>query len=255
MIFWFSGTGNSQWVAQRLAATLNDTLIDVAQATLNQQHDYSLKPGESIGFVFPTHSWGPPPLVCSWAQSLNITGYGSSTHCYMVTTCGDDTGLTVEILQKSLGNITLNAAFSVQMPNTYICLPGFDVDNYDLEHSKLTAARARLEKIAMAIAERRNIIDVVRGSMPWIKSRIIRPIFVATLMSDSKFKCNKNVCTHCGTCAKQCPVNNISMSSDNTPQWQGNCTMCLRCLHLCPARAIDYGTATQKKGRYHFKQK
>lgn len=255
MIFWFSGTGNSQWVAQNLASTLNDTLVDIAQATLDQQHDYSLKHGESIGFVFPTHSWGPPPIVCQFIKTLNISGYDSSTHCYMVTTCGDDTGLTVEILQKSLGDIHLNAAFSIQMPNTYICLPGFDVDDYDIEHRKLTAARARIEKVAMAIAERRNIIDVVRGSVPWLKSRVVRPIFVATLMSDRKFKCDTITCTHCGSCAKQCPVNNIIMGNDNTPQWQGNCTMCLRCLHMCPARAIDYGNATQKKGRYHFKQK
>ena len=62
MIFWFSGTGNSQWVAQQLAATLNDTLVDIAQAPLGQQHKFTLKPGESIGFVFPStrgdrHRW------------------------------------------------------------------------------------------------------------------------------------------------------------------------------------------------------
>lgn len=255
MIFWFSGTGNSQWVAQRLAAILNDTLVDIAQATLNHQHEFSLKPGESIGFVFPIHSWGPPPLVCKFAQALQLDAYTSSTHCYMVATCGDDTGLTVEILQKSLGSIKLNAAFSVQMPNTYVCLPGFDVDDYATEGQKLMAAKSRVEKVATSIAERRNVIDVVRGSMPWAKSRIIRPLFVAGGMNDRNFRCDTSACTRCGKCAQQCPVRNITLDAQGTPQWQGNCTMCLRCLHKCPARAINYGTATVKKGRYYFKDK
>lgn len=251
MIFWFSGTGNSKWAAQRLADTLNDTLIDMAEASVNHRHDYSLRPGERVGFVFPTHSWGPPPLVCKFAQELSLQGYNSSTHCYMVTTCGDDTGLTVEILQKSLGDITLNAAFSVQMPNTYICLPGFDVDAYDVERQKLIDAKTRIEKVSMAIAERRNVIDVVRGSMAWAKSRLIRPSFVSMGMNDKNFKVDSDACKRCGKCAQQCPVGNITTGSDGMPQWQGNCTMCLRCLHLCPATAINYGNITKKKGRYH----
>ncbi len=253
MIFWFSGTGNSLWVARRLASALNDTLIDVAQASIDGKHDYTLKPGESLGFVFPTHSWGPPPLVCDFASKLNLGGTTSNTHCYMVTTCGDDVGLTVEILQKALGDITIKAAFSVQMPNTYVCLPGFDVDDQATEHRKLIAAKTRVEKIEMAIAERRNIIDAERGKAAWAKSRIIRPGFISSAMNDKKFKVSTTACTRCGKCAAQCPVHNIVSSPDGTPQWQGNCTMCLRCLHMCPACAIDYGNATQKKGRYHHR--
>lgn len=251
MIFWFSGTGNSLWAAKELAAALNDTLIDIAQEHTRGHHDYSLRPGESIGWVFPVHAWGPPPMVCDFARQLSIDNYTTSTHCYMVATCGDDSGLTVEILQKALGNITLNAAFTLQMPNTYICLPGFDVDSHDLEHNKLMAAKERIGHLVTAIAERRNVTDVVRGTMPWTKSRILRPGFLMTCMGDGKFLADNDACTRCGKCVLQCPVGNITQDTNGKPQWHGNCTMCLRCLHLCPTRAINYGKGTAKKGRYH----
>ncbi|MBQ0070225.1 MAG: EFR1 family ferrodoxin [Bacteroidales bacterium] len=255
MIFWFSGTGNSLWVARQLAASLNDTLVDIARASLDGTTEWTLKPGESVGFVFPTHSWGPPPLVCKYAKEMHLNGYTSTTHTWMVTTCGDDIGLTPEILQKALGDIKLNAAYSVQMPNTYICLPGFDVDDFTTEKTKLIAARARVEKVALSIAERRNVTDVVRGSMAWFKSRIIRPGFVRSAMNDSAFKVDADACSKCGLCAKQCPVGNIAIDADGHPQWQGDCTMCLGCLHKCPKTAINYGNITKKKGRYYHKGK
>lgn len=255
MIFWFSGTGNSLWVARQLSAALNDKLVDLAHVSTNQLFHWTLKPGESLGFVFPTHSWGPPPIVCDFITKMKLDGYTSGNHCYMVTTCGDDIGLTPEILQKALGDITLNAAYSIQMPNTYVCLPGFDVDDSETEFAKLTVARDRVNKVAMSIAERRTIIDVVRGSMPWFKSRIIRPGFVRSAMSDSAFKVNTDACTRCGMCAQQCPVGNIAIDADGHPKWQGGCTMCLGCLHKCPATAINYGNITKKKGRYYHKGK
>lgn len=255
MIFWFSGTGNSLWVAQQLAAALNERLVDIAHSCLNDITEWTLKPGESVGFVFPTHSWGPPPLVCKCAKEMHLNGYTSTTHTWMVTTCGDDTGLTPEILQKALGNIKLNAAYSIQMPNTYICLPGFDVDDFTTEHAKLNAAQAHVQKVALSIAERRNVTNVVRGSMAWFKSRIIRPVFVRSAMNDRHFNVDPDTCTKCGLCAKQCPVNNIAIDTDGYPHWQGKCTMCLGCLHKCPKVAINYGSITKKKGRYHHKEK
>ena len=253
MIFYFSGTGNSRWVAEQLSVLLNDRLIAISEAFASGEFTYTLAEGERLGFVFPTYSWGPAPVMVDFIKRMEINGYSEDTFVYMVTTCGDDVGLSVKIWQKALGEMNGCAAYSVQMPNNYILFPGFDVDSKDLELQKKEKAIDRVEYISKRISERRRETDVVEGACAWLKSRVIYPWFSRYSMSDKKFIVDTEKCTHCGLCVKSCPMKNISLNENLTPQWHGDCAMCLACIHRCPVRAIEYAHATQKKGRYFFK--
>lgn len=253
MIYWFSGTGNSRWAAEQLAQRLGDRLASIADCIASGDYRHSLAPGESIGWVFPTYSWGPPPVVLDFIAQWHIDGYEkNSTYCYMATTCGDDVGLAVDIFAKALGYIDLVAAFSIQMPNNYILLPGFDTDPAQVELDKKARAVARIEQVATAIAGHTRTVDVVTGRYKWLKSRIIRPFFVRHMMSDKHFTADADLCNGCGTCAAVCPMRNITIGDDHRPQWHGDCALCLGCIHRCPRRAIQYGSITRNKGRYHF---
>ena len=254
MIFYFSGTGNSEYVARQLADALGERLIGMAQAINSGEMHYKLADGEMVGWVFPTYSWGPAPIATAFARKVTIDGFGSHTYSYMVTTCGDDIALSAQMWRAELHRRGMHCqmAMSVQMPNNYILLPGFDVDSKDLESRKRSAAVSRIAQVVQAIERRSTTDDVVKGSMPWLKSRLVYPLFKRYAMSDAGFASQSDVCNHCGLCAKVCPNANIKMSAEGTPQWHGNCAMCLSCIHRCPVRAIQYGNQTQKKGRYHF---
>ena len=54
MIFYFSGVGNSAWVARHLAERLQDNVLSVAEE-INKGINYVAKPGEKVGFVFPVY--------------------------------------------------------------------------------------------------------------------------------------------------------------------------------------------------------
>lgn len=253
MIFYFSGTGNSRWVAEQLSQHLGDSLVAISQAMAKQEYEYTLAEGEMLGFVFPTYSWGPAPVMVEFVKKLKVNGFSADTFCYMVTACGDDVGLTVDVWRKALGKMHCNAAYSVQMPNNYILLPGFDIDGKQLQEEKKHNAVGRVQLIVKNIAQRINTVDVVKGGYAWIKTRVIYPLFSRYSMNDKKFKVDSAKCTHCGACVNNCPAKNITMKDGEAPEWHGNCTMCLACIHRCPMRAIEYGNATQKKGRYFFK--
>lgn len=51
MIFYFSGTGNSAWVARQLAEGQNEELLSIAME-IDRNKAYKLKEGEKVGFVF-----------------------------------------------------------------------------------------------------------------------------------------------------------------------------------------------------------
>ena len=72
MIFYFSGCGNSRFVAETIAAGLNDTLIFIPEAAREGRYEYDLAEGESLGFVFPIYAWGPVKLVLDFIEKLKV---------------------------------------------------------------------------------------------------------------------------------------------------------------------------------------
>lgn len=246
MIYYFSGTGNSLYVAKELARLTDDNMLeDMAVADASAQRIDS----DVIGFVFPVYAWGLPLVVKHFISKLP-TALPKDCFVYAILTCGDDMAYTDRILQKCLEdrNWHLTTCYSLQMRNTYVCLPGFDTDSEDVVTKKNKIVHERLPLIAEKILRKDASPDqdLQRGSMPWLKSYILRPAFNRWLISDKRFRVT-DACIHCGLCVRQCPLHNISSDSQQNPQWNGHCTHCLRCFHICPKHAINYGKFTRKK--------
>lgn len=246
MIACFSGCGNSRLVADRLAELLSDSVTALRPGT-----DWNAAQGdtERMIWVFPVYSWGIPPVVASHIASASLP---EAMDHYMVCTCGDDTGLTDRQWRRMIRARGWKAigAWSVIMPNTYVTLPGFDVDTPDVAQSKLNAAPARIAAIARGIRHRARVDDVIRGAFPWLKSRIIYPLFKRFMMSPRPFRTTPD-CTSCGLCARKCPMGNITIVPGRGPQWGADCAFCLGCYNRCPVHAVAYGRATASKGQYH----
>lgn len=254
MIFYFTGTGNSRWVAETLGAAFDEPLISIADA-LDADGDelvYPLGEREKVFFVFPVHSWGPAVLVTRFISRLFLSGYEGQA-VYFVCTCGDDCGYTDRILRNALARrgITLTGGGSVQMPNNYVLMPGFDVDSKEVEAGKLKKAPERVAEIIAAIREGKSLSSYYHaGSVPFLKSYGVYPLFTHLAIGGNRFYAME-ACISCGLCAEICPTGTISLSDDGKPRWADTCVQCVACIHRCPVRAIEYGTISLKKGRYH----
>lgn len=258
MIIYFTGTGNSRIVAEHLHGhyfpddTANDKLYQLeADRLLHPERQLlSIEDNGLVIWVFPIYSWGLPPIVTRFINNIKFKGAEKARH-YMVCTCGDDIGRADDQWRNSLGRRgwTPRGAFSVIMPNTYVCLKGFDVDTAEVEAKKLAALPARMEEIYKAIDRGFADSDVTRGEYAWLKTNLVYGLFRAFKMSPVPFRANSEKCSGCGLCARSCPLMNIKLV-DRKPQWGPVCAMCLRCYHHCSSHAIDYGKETANKGQY-----
>ncbi len=245
MIAVFSGTGNSMYVGRRLAEELGEEVFEiVAGATLPADG------GLRLIWIFPVYSWGVPPVVRRFIRESADVLSSYAAH-FAVMTCGDDAGHTDRVWRDDLvkAGAKAVAAFSVIMPNTYVCMKGFDIDSAELAQAKIDAARSRIDEIASRIASGDSLWDITRGAFAWIKTAVIYPWFCRFEMSPKPFRPTA-VCVGCGLCARTCPMENISMGADRLPHWADNCAMCLRCYHICPHHAVAYGKTTRGKGQY-----
>ena len=253
MIFYFSGTGNTRWVAEQIAKAIGDELVYIPDAIRDGKYDYTIDEKETIGFCFPTHGWQPPRIVREFISKLKV----ELRYCWAVTTCGDNIGETMTILNKDLAKIGLRASamFSVIMPESYVCLPFMYTDTEEKEHQKIATARQQLPHIIECIRERRTgVVELEKGATPRLYSYVIGGYFNARMITDKKFMVDEDVCIKCGKCAKVCPVDNIQ---GTPPEWihNGRCTSCLACYHYCPTHAINFGKITRKRGQYYFNKR
>ncbi|MDE6272793.1 MAG: flavodoxin domain-containing protein, partial [Muribaculaceae bacterium] len=152
MILYFSASGNSEAVARRLGILLDEKVFSI----LDQSPSHIVIEGESFGLVFPIYSWGVPPIVTDYIGHLNSEAIKTlkSKPIWMVCTCGDDVAMAPEMLKKALATagLCLSGGWSLQMPNTYVLLPGFDVDSKEIEDRKLKSSQARMIELAEKIA-------------------------------------------------------------------------------------------------------
>lgn len=196
MIIVFSGTGNSLFVARNLSKALGDEIVSLPW------HGGQLRPDNGrVIWVMPVYSWGMPPVVAKWMKTLEIEGGDKLPH-FGVFTCGDDIGNTHFQWGRAAEDRDWQpiGEWSVQMPNTYVLMKGFDVDSPQLAKAKVEASVPRTASIAAEIKRLSDgfnaggapepVVDVVRGKFAWIKTAIIYPWFKRFAMSPEPFFSN-----------------------------------------------------------------
>jgi NAD-dependent dihydropyrimidine dehydrogenase PreA subunit len=233
MIFYFSGTGNSRWVARQLAVATEDCAVDIL--SLKELPD--LTEEKRLGFVFPIYAWGAAQPMQDFLRRLPET----PAFTYGVCTCGANAGEAMKRLSRPL-----DSCYSIVMPSNYIV--GADVEEERVIRRKIVDAGAEIRKIAGEVLQEKKVYRVEEGLAPHLRSAFICKAFNRFARSTAKFYADDR-CVGCGQCEDDCPVSSIHLENGK-PVWGKECLQCLRCINACPQEAIQYGKATEQRGRY-----
>jgi len=248
MVLYFSGTGNSAFIARRIAARTGDECEDLFER-LRGDDSSELRSERAFVIVTPTYAWQIPHVLRDWLSKAKLTG---NRNIYFVMTCGDDNGNAAHYLRKLCARtgMRFRGCASLIMPENYIAL--YDAPGEAQALRIVRQAEPAADSIARIIAAGRKLPDKKISAADVIKSSLVNAAFYPLIVHARKFRVT-DACTGCGRCAKSCVMGSITMVSGR-PQWRDKCTHCMACICGCPEKAIEYGNSSRGKPRYQCPQ-
>lgn len=228
MIFCFSGTGNSLWVAKKLGNFLQEPvegLVKYREIPLTCSDDI-------VGFVLPTYMGDIPWIV---KEIILKARFRADSYVFLVMTSNNgESGISSQSMDKALtlGGSCLSAVFDLQMPGN--CLISTQKENQE----RLLLAPNIVKDICEEV-RKRAINYQTYGEKPE-KGFVENSYFygVHSLKRLTMMKCFKimKACNGCGLCEEVCPVNNIIIKEGKAVHMD-QCAACYACLHWCPQNA------------------
>jgi ferredoxin len=243
-IFYYTGTGNSLWVARTLAKLAGEADIISISAWLKEKKPV---PSSVIGIIFPVHMWGVPGPVIRFISEIKSL---SPEYLFAITANSGQVANTLLQLRNLLKKqgFDLSCGYEIKMPSNYI--PWGGAESKEKQEQKFELARRKLSTI-FSVVNDRGIAPVERGPL-WqrlLLTLVYKLSFSQVPKMDAKYWVDEK-CNHCGICSRICPADNIKMI-EGKPIWNHHCEQCMACIQWCPERAIQYGKKTPQYARYH----
>lgn len=248
MILYFSGTGNSEYVAKRIGHEIGDDVINLFEKI--RSRDFSEIHSDSAWVVVaPTYAWRIPRIVQEWLERTDLVG---NKDLYFVMTCGENIGNAGAYLQKLCAAKKLHymGCMAIAMPENYIAL--FPTPTLEEASEIIRQAESAIGETAGIIKSGRALPQTARTCQDKLYSGMINAIFYPVFVHAKKFYAT-DACISCAKCVNVCPLNNIRLEKGK-PVWGENCTHCMACICRCPSEAIEYGEHSKGLTRYAFQK-
>jgi len=245
VMIYFSGTGNSKYVAELFCRKSNapcysiENDVDFSQLILSE---------EIIAFCYPIYGSRVPRIMREFVSvhAQQIKSKKLIIFCTQMIPVCDGTRAFVDLLGSKDVEVIYAERFT--MPNNINIVPLFPLSGE--KGIKKTLARTEkkmktvCENIEKGIVVKRGfgIFPRIVGSFQGLVLPLIEKI------GRKGVRINEN-CNKCMQCVSSCPMKNFTCD-DGKITTNNNCTLCFRCINNCPQKAINIIRRGKVKRQY-----
>lgn len=201
MILYFTGTGNSAFIAKRIAEKTGDTAVDVFP--MIRENDYGkLSSSRPFVVVCPTYGWQIPHVLGNWLKRTRLSG---SRKLYFVMTCGDGIGNAGGYAKRfcEKKGMEYMGCGKVVMPENYVAM--FPVPDRTEAERIIGKAIPQADQIAEHIRKGNPLPKAEISLLDRFLSTVVNPVFYKLFVHAGKFRTTER-CTGCGACVRLCPL-------------------------------------------------
>jgi formate hydrogenlyase subunit 6/NADH:ubiquinone oxidoreductase subunit I len=264
-IFYFSGTGNTWWVSEKLKSIFIENGHDTTTYSIERKDiDWGVLIAEHIsewdiiGIGFPIYGSSIPKIMKNWVKDV-LCNYSiklsqkkrAFVYDTMAMFSGDTPLLMKKILKK--GGFIVKQAINIRTLSNLPQMPRLMTWDKEKQDKIYQKAEKKIRKLVdyilinkKGVMRRdpltRSIAAFQRFGMRWEESAF-RKFFVF----------DSEICNLCGLCVKFCPNDNLKIEeSEEKPKisFGPNCDFCMRCFNMCPQDAIFVMKRTKDTVKY-----
>ena len=231
-IFYFSGTGNSYWIAGEIGKYFSAEPESITG--FRGMQSIKVEDGQ-IGIIAPVYLNDIPSVMKEFLLHLSFAN--NTPYVFAVLSSGSGKNkngfqnISIALAQQQ---VQLSLANDIMMPSSFQTRNNMD--------EILGEAPQKISEICKSIEERRRNYTPERSmKLPknFTKLSFLYKSLTRMTVTDQ--------CNGCGLCAKLCPTKNITIENGKAVHGN-NCIACIACANWCPNHATAH---PMLKGQYH----
>jgi len=234
-LYYFSGSGNTKWAADRFKESFNFYGSSVELINIENLEKVDIDNCDTIIIGTPIHAEVAPKLVMDFINKLP----NKEIECMLFATLGASSAAALDIIRRTLQNkgYTIVSQSFITMPNNYYFGVGKEPSSEKIS-KVLEDAQGKIKRVVEEALKKSNKVHSVSVFRVGL-GKISGKGFMKFLPKLSRSLTAAEGCNKCGLCLRNCPKGNITFENGKTV-FHSHCIMCTRCIHICPYNAIRY---------------